>query len=123
MRGLRAITSAGVSDERAACARAGAVSALRYGYDIPIPVGDFELTLEPYGTLGIGYVFDGLGPGGPSAGLGMSWGIDTKFFIASGFYAFARPFEMGFQCYHDSGNCALAMAFGAGAGFAFPDPK
>jgi hypothetical protein len=50
----------------------------------------------------------------------MSWGVDGKFFIVNGFYAFARPFEMGFQCVHDRGDCALAMVFGGGVGFAFP---
>lgn len=98
-------------------AGAGGTDSIRYGYDIPIALGDFELNLAPYGTVGVGYIFDG-----PHAGLQMAWGIDGKFFITHGFYAFARPFEMGFQCVHDSGVCALAMVWGAGVGFAFPEP-
>ena len=85
--------------------------------DIPISIGDFELNIAPFGTFGIGYLFDG-----PHAGIDMTWGVDGKFFIVDGFYAFARPFEMGFQCLHDSGDCAIALVFGAGVGFAFPSP-
>jgi hypothetical protein len=104
------VTAVGVSGD------VGATTALRYGYDIPISIGDFEITVAPYGTLGLGYVFHG-----PTAGLEMSWGIDGKFFFWRELYAFARPFEMGFQCFHDTGICALGMVFGAGVGFAFPE--
>jgi hypothetical protein len=97
---------------------AGATTQLRYGYDIPIGLGDFELNIAPFGTFGLGYIFDG-----PHGGIDMSWGVDGKFFFKKGLYAFARPFEMGFQCAHDSGDCALAMVFGAGVGFAFPNPQ
>jgi hypothetical protein len=105
-------------------ARAGATTQLRYGYDIAIPVSDYELVIAPFGTVGLGYLFDGAPGlfGGPSAGLSMAWGAEGKFFFLNGLYAFARPFEMGFQCFHDSGQCSLAMVFGAGVGFAFPQP-
>jgi hypothetical protein len=96
---------------------AGGTTQLRGGYDIPIPIGDFELNIAPFMTFGVGWIFDG-----PHAGINMSWGVDGKFFITHGFYAFARPLEMGFQCLHDSGNCAFAMVWGAGVGFAFPEP-
>lgn len=95
--------------------RGAGTTQLRAGYDIPIGLGDFELNIAPYGTFGVGYLFDG-----PSAGINFSFGVDGKFFITDGFYAFARPFEMGAQCVHDSGNCALVLVFGAGVGFAFP---
>jgi len=104
--------------------RAAGTIQLRYGYDIPFILGDFELNLAPYGTFGLGYIFDGaFTPGGPSAGINMSWGIDGKFFFYEGLYAFVRPFEMGFQCFHDVGQCAVSLVFGAGVGFAFPSPQ
>src|SRR5258706_15525058 len=78
---------------------------LRYGYDIPVHVGAFELTIAPYGTIGIGYTFDG-----PYGAFNMTWGADGKFFIVDGFYAFARPFEMGFMCFPDlGGKCGIQM--------------
>ena len=97
---------------------AGATTVVKLGYDIPIPVSDFEITIGPYGTFGVNYIFDG-----PHAGIHATGGIDGKFFFYEGLYAFARPFEMGFQCLHDVGNCALWMEFGAGIGFAFPNVK
>ena len=97
---------------------AGASTLLKFGYDIPIPVGDFEINIGPYGIFGINYLFDG-----PHAGIRATAGVDGKFFFLKGLYAFARPFEMGFHCWHDFGQCALWMEFGAGIGYAFPDIK
>lgn len=98
---------------------AAATTALRGGWDIPIALASFELTVAPYATVGLGYLFDG-----PHAGINFSGGIEAKFFFAGGLYAFARPFEMGAQCFHDGlgglNNCALGAVFGAGVGFAFP---
>jgi hypothetical protein len=101
-------------------ALAGGASELRLGYDISVTLAKHELSLDPYAVVGIGYVFDGLtGFGGPSAGVVASGGFEAKFFIAGPLYAFARPVEVGVQCYHDVGLCALALDFAAGVGVAF----
>jgi hypothetical protein len=97
----------------------GAATVVRLGYDIAIPINKYEITIAPYGTIGLGYVFWRFGP---SAGLQTAGGVDGKFFIIKGFYAFARPFELGIQCFHDGAGCALAFVTGAGVGFAFPSP-
>jgi hypothetical protein len=89
----------------------------RVGWDIAIPIKQMELVIAPYGTLGIGYFFNG---GDPAFAFGF--GVEGKFFFfpqdhaASGFYAFFRPFEGGALVSSYSfflGNLA------AGAGYAF----
>jgi hypothetical protein len=95
---------------------ASGTSQVRLGWDIPIALGSHELSLDPFAVVGVGYFFDG-----PSAGVVASGGIDAKFFVAGGFYAFARPAELGVQCFHDYGVCAFALNFGAGVGFAIGD--
>jgi hypothetical protein len=101
-------------------AHAGGASQLRLGYDIPVTVVGHELSIDPFAAVGIGYIFDGVtGFGGPSAGIVATGGIDVKFFLAGGFFAFVRPFEGGVQCYHDVGLCAFDLVVTAGAGGAF----
>lgn len=98
----------------------GGVTVVKLGYDIPIPIKKFELDVGPYGSMGIGYDFGGGGHAGVHAGF---IGVDVKFFIVKGFYAFARPMEFGIQCFHDypGSGCGLAFNMGAGVGYAFPD--
>jgi len=86
----------------------------RGGYDFAFKAGSMEVNVDPFLTIGAGYVFDG-----PHAGLQMSTGLDVKLFLTGGFYLVARPVELGFQCLHDSGRCAFAYLAGVGAGFAF----
>jgi len=101
----------------------GGTTVLKLGYDIPIPIKKYELNIGPYGTIGVGYLFDN-GRYGGFAGLQTGFvGVDVKFFIIKGFYAFGRPFEFGMQCRHDAGSgCWFQFIFGAGVGFAFPSP-
>lgn len=95
----------------------GGATVLKVGYDIPIPIKKYELDIGPYGTFGIGYDFGGYGRVGVQVGFA---GVDVKFFIFKGFYAFARPFEFGMQCFHDSGRgCGFQFVMGAGVGYAF----
>lgn len=99
--------------------RAAGGTFVRGGYDLPFKVSTFELNVDPYGYLGIAYIFDGLAiTGGPSAGLGAGAGVEAKLFFGGGFYAYARPLELGFQCFHDVGVCAFQYAAGVGAGIA-----
>ena len=64
---------------------------LRFGYDIAIPIenGRYEISLAPYGTFGLNYIFQGL-----SAGLPWSVGFEGRFFVWRGLYAFLRPIEL-----------------------------
>jgi len=96
-------------------AHAAGLTALRGGWDIPIKISSFELNIDPFGTVGIGYLFDG-----PSAGISLTGGVDAKlFFLADkGVYAFVRPIELGAQCFEDAGRCAFSYAMSVGAGFA-----
>ena len=101
---------------------AAGITSLRAGYDLVFKTGSLEVNVDPFATFGVGYVFDGLAPalGGPSAGIGATGGLDLKiFFGPKGLFAFARPGELGFQCFHDYGLCAFSYSAEAGAGFAF----
>ncbi len=93
---------------------AAGTTVVRGGYDLAFKAGSLEVNVDPFGTFGVGYVFDG-----PSAGIQATGGIDVKLFFTKGFFAYARPAELGFQCFHDSGDCAFTYAAGVGAGFAF----
>lgn len=95
-------------------AKAGGVTAFRGGYDIPMKLSGFEITIAPYATFGLGYLFDG-----PSAGITLTGGVEGKMFLTDQFYVGARPFEIGVQCFHDFGECGLNMAFAAGGGMVF----
>lgn len=94
--------------------RAGGATQIFGGYDIPLKVAGFEVIAAPYAMLGVGYVFDG-----PSAGINLVGGVEGKVFLLDSLYAHVRPFEMGVQCFHDVGECAIAMSFGLGGGYAF----
>jgi hypothetical protein len=89
----------------------------RLGWDIAIPISNFELTIAPYATLGIFYGFSG---GDPAFAFGI--GVEGKFFFlpadhaAGGLYAFFRPFEGGAGI--SSASFFLAN-LGAGIGYAF----
>ncbi len=93
---------------------AAGTTVARLGYDVPIKADKLEINIDPFATFGIGYVFDRA-----HTGLTGTGGIDVKVFFAKGIYAFARPAELGIQCFHDQGICAFNYAAGAGAGFAF----
>ena len=94
--------------------RAAGTTVVRGGYDLAFKAGSLEVNVDPFATVGVGYVFDG-----PSAGIEATGGIDVKLFFTKGFFAYARPAELGFQCFHDVGDCAFVYAAGVGAGFAF----
>ncbi len=93
---------------------AAGTTVARIGYDFAFKAEKLEINVDPFVTVGAGYVFDG-----PHAGINASGGLDVKLFLGGGFFVFARPGELGFQCFHDSGRCAFSYAAGAGAGFAF----
>lgn len=95
---------------------AAGTTSVRGGYDFAFKAGALEVNVDPFATLGAGYVFDG-----PHAGLTGTVGLDAKLFVTQGLYVFARPAELGFQCLHDGGICAFVYAAGAGAGYAFGD--
>lgn len=69
---------------------------LRIGYDIPIPLkdGKYELTIAPYGLVGVGYALRG----GLGTDLHLGAGVEGRFFPmqSNGFYVFARPVELTF---------------------------
>ena len=82
---------------------------LRLGYDIPIPIKQFELNIDPYGVVGVGYGFSN-----QNAAFTFAGGVEGKFFIVKGFYAFARPIELG--AWLPGG---MVWNIGAGVGYAF----
>lgn len=87
----------------------------RAGYDIAIPIQEMELTIAPYGFLGITYGDVGLHPH-------FGFGVEGRFFplnegAGKGFFAVARPFEIGFIPL--SGGTSVPFTFSLGAGYAF----
>ena len=89
----------------------------RLGYDIPIVIkeGKYEITIAPYGIVGIGYGLCG-NCGGVAFNFGF--GVEGRFFPmqSNGFYAFARPIEFSFF----AGNgFATLFSPGLGVGYAF----
>jgi hypothetical protein len=93
---------------------AAGTTALRIGYDFAFKAGQLEINVDPFATVGVGYIFDG-----PHAGIETTGGIDVKLFLVKGFFVVARPAELGIQCFHDVGDCSFAYLAGVGAGFAF----
>ncbi len=93
---------------------------IRGGWDFALPFrnGRFELTLAPYGTFGVNYLFTG-----PQAGLHWSVGFEGKLFFWKGLYLLVRPIELGIGEYVDLGPFAKNVFFtlnaGVGVGFAF----
>lgn len=95
-------------------AHAAGTTSIRVGYDLAFKAGSLEVNVDPFATVGVGYVFDG-----PHAGIGATGGIDVKLFFVKGVFAFVRPGELGFQCFEDLGNCAFSYAVSGGGGVAF----
>ena len=93
---------------------AAGTTAARVGYDFAFKAGSLEINVDPFGTIGVGYLFDG-----PHAGILATGGLDVKLFLVKGFFVVARPAELGIQCFHDLGDCAFAYLAGVGAGYAF----
>jgi hypothetical protein len=95
-------------------------TAIRAGWDFALPFrnGRFELTLAPFGTLGVNYTFKNL-----NAGFHASAGIDVKLFFFQGLYTFLRPIELGFGEFVDLGptqqNVYFTINGGLGLGYAF----
>jgi len=95
-----------------------AATTARAGYDIAIPIknGEMELTVAPYGFLGLMY---GEGSGArPYFGVGA----EARFFPLNegggkGFFATAKPLELGFA--PGEGGLFWTYTFNAGAGYAF----
>lgn len=89
----------------------------RLGYDIAIPIkgGEMELTVVPFGFGGVMY--------GDSSGRAyFGLGAEARFFPLSegagkGFFAAAKPFELGFA--PGSGGMFTTYTFHLGAGYAF----
>jgi hypothetical protein len=95
---------------------AGMGIAARIGYDIPIPLkgGKYELTIGPYGYVGGAFY------GNPAEGAFQTGGgVEGKFFIIKGFYAFARPLDFGVQYFPDFSQAYFQWMFGAGVGYAW----
>jgi hypothetical protein len=91
----------------------GGISEARVGYDIAIPIKQFEVTIAPYGVAGVAYVFD---PGGhAAAALGV--GAEGKFFFKDNLYAFLIPFELG--GWIGSGYSGVQYQGAVGIGYAF----
>jgi hypothetical protein len=89
------------------------ISEARVGYDIAIPIKQFELTIAPYGVVGVAYVF---GNGGHAA-FTLAAGAEGKFFFKDNLYAFVIPFEFG--GWVGSGYSGVEYQDGAGIGYAF----
>jgi hypothetical protein len=93
---------------------------LRLGYDIAIPIKQFELTVAPYGFGGIAY---GDGWGG-EVRAHFGFGVEGRFFpltegAGKGFFAVARPLEIGFVPIGGGAGTAIPYTFSVGAGYAF----
>ncbi len=93
----------------------------RLGGDIPIVFkgGKFEMTIAPYGVIGLNYAFPcGFGTT-TEAGVRFGGGIELKFFVYKGLYILARPVETTGAEYVDIGRVFFHFESGAGLGFAF----
>jgi len=90
---------------------------LRMGYDIAIPIKEFELTVAPYGYGGIAY-------GDLDLRAHFGFGVEGRFFpltegAGKGFFAVARPFEVGFIPIGSGLGTLVPYTFSVGAGYAF----
>ncbi len=91
----------------------------RAGYDIAVPLrnGRFELTIAPYGVVGVDYEF----PCGnikflqAQAGVRFGAGIEVKFFLYKDLYVLARPAETAVADYVNLLN-PVQFYFNAGLG-------
>jgi len=97
------------------------ITQVRLGWDIPIPIKDFELIIAPYGVGGVAYVFSSGGNG--SVGVALAAGVEGKFFFmkpdssAKGLFAFLQPVEIGGLFAGPFGG--ITYTAGAGMGYAF----
>ena len=91
-------------------------SDLRIGYDIAIPLSDgkLELTIAPYGLVGIGYALRG----GLGLDLHIGAGVEGRLFLmqSNGFYIFARPLEItafvgGIHSWNFAPSAGVGIAF------------
>lgn len=91
-------------------------TSVRGGYDIAVPLrnGRFELTLAPFATVGLDYLFRNV-----NAGFRWSVGVDAKLFFFRGLYLVVRPFELGGGEFVSLGRMFFNFNAGAGVGIAF----
>jgi hypothetical protein len=89
------------------------ITEARVGYDIPIPISKYELTIAPYGVAGVSYIFSS----GSHAAFAFGVGAEGKFFFKDNLYAFAIPFELGGNI--GTGYNGVVWQGGAGIGYAF----
>jgi hypothetical protein len=91
---------------------------LRGGWDFALPFrnGRFELTVAPYGVVGIDYIFRNL-----QAGVHFAVGLDARLFFFRGLYLLIRPIELGFGDFVPlpNQNVYFTMNMGLGLGYAF----
>jgi hypothetical protein len=85
----------------------------RVGWDIAIPIKQFELTVAPYGVAGIAYAFGD----NRKAAFVLAAGAEGKFFFKDNLYAFLIPLELG--GWVGSGYAGVSYEAGAGIGYAF----
>lgn len=90
---------------------------LRMGYDIAIPIKEMELTVAPYGYGGIAY-------GDADLRAHFGFGVEGRFFpltegAGKGFFAVARPLEVGFIPIGGGAGTLIPYTFSLGAGYAF----
>jgi len=96
-------------------------TSLRAGYDLAIPLrnGRFEITIAPYGTIGLDYFFDG-----PRAGVRFSVGVEGKLFFYRGLFLLVRPIELSVGEFVNppvfyNKNVFFNLNAGVGLGYAF----
>jgi hypothetical protein len=90
----------------------GGITEGRVGWDIALPIKQFEVTIAPYGVAGLAYSFSG---GKPAFAFGV--GAEGKFFFKDNLYAFLIPVELG--AWVGSGYGGVTYQAGAGIGYAF----
>jgi hypothetical protein len=90
----------------------GGITEARIGYDIAIPIRQFEVTVAPYGVAGVAYNFSG-----GKAAFAFGVGAEGKFFFKDNIYAFLIPVELG--AWIGTGYGGVEYQAGAGIGYAF----
>jgi len=92
-------------------------TAIRGGYDVAFPFrnGRFELTIAPFATFGLDYIFTNL-----QAGVRWSVGIEAKLFFFHELYLLVRPVELSMgEFVNVQPNVYFNMNAGIGAGVSF----
>ncbi len=95
---------------------------LRAGYDLALPFrnGRFEITIAPFATFGMDYIFTG-----PHAGVHFSLGAEGKVFFFKDLYLVVRPIELAIGEFVDppfiffNKNVFFNFDTGVGLGIAF----